>query len=198
MTVPTLNLCLDLNVWCAAFLADRKGMEGTASQTLVRMARAGRVGDMAIQLVISWGMLTRLRKVLEVDWGVSRRAADPVIETIAFYARMGAAGMAPHLTLGGTGLMPIRDREDAHVLDTAVAGQAHLLVTANFDDFLAAKSRVLEAGKVGIFETSTARLVVAHPFRAAAWLRQGIFPDAETVERLLGQTPPSAPSSARP
>jgi predicted nucleic acid-binding protein len=192
MMVPTLNLCLDLNVWCAAFLADRKGMDGTASQTLVRMTRAGQIGDMPVQLVISWGMLTRLRKVLEGDWGISRTTVDPVIETIAGYARMGAAGMAPHLILGGTGLMPIRDQEDAHVLDTAVAGQAHLLVTANFDDFIATKSRVLEAGKVGIVETATAKLVVAHPFRSVAWLRQGFFPDVETVERLLGLSRPSA------
>ena len=44
---------------------------------------------------------------------------------------MGYAGTAPYIVLGGTGLMPMRDQEDAHVLDTAVAGQAHLLVTAH-------------------------------------------------------------------
>lgn len=185
MTAPMLNLCLDLNVWCAAFLADRKGLEGAATQTLVRMARAGQVGEMPVQLIISWGMLTRLRKVMEVDWGISRTTVDPVIEAIAGYARTGAAGTAPHLTLGGTGLMPIRDPEDAHVLDTALAAQTHLLVTANFDDFVAAKSSILEVGKVGIVETANAKLVVAHPFRAAAWLRQGIFPEAQMIERLL-------------
>ncbi|MEO5336102.1 MAG: PIN domain-containing protein [Magnetospirillum sp. WYHS-4] len=185
MTAPTLNLCLDLNVWCAAFLADRKGLDGTATQTLVRMVRTGQVGEMPVQLIISWGMLTRLRKVMEVDWGISRATVDPVIEAIAGYARTGAAGTAPYLTLGGTGLMPIRDPEDAHVLDTALAGRSHLLVTANFDDFVTAKGRVLESGKIAIVETAAAKLVVAHPFRAVAWLRQGIFPEAEMVERLL-------------
>jgi hypothetical protein len=180
-----LNLCLDLNIWCAAFLADRKGSKGTASQTLVQIARSGRAGTMPVQLVISWGMLTRLRTVLEVDWKVARGTVDLVIEAIAGYARLGAAGTAPHLTLGGTGLIPIRDAEDAHVLDTALAGQAHLLVTANFDDFITARSRILEAGKVGIVETATARLVVAHPYRAVAWLRHNIFPEADMVAGLF-------------
>ena len=130
-------------------------------------------------------MLTRLRKVLEVDWGVSRETVDPVIETIAGYAHMGASGISPHIVLGGTGLMPIRDEEDGHVLDTAIAGQAHLLVTANFDDFISAKSKILEPRKVGIVTTANATLVVAHPYRAVSWLQQNMFPDAETVSRLF-------------
>jgi hypothetical protein len=77
-----LNLCLNLNIWCAAFLADRKGSKGTASQTLVQIARSGRAGTMPVQLVISWGMLTRLRKVLEVDWKVARGTVDLVIAVL--------------------------------------------------------------------------------------------------------------------
>lgn len=187
MNPPVLNLCLDLNVWCAAFLADRKGMAGTASPTLAEAARNGHSGHFPVQLVVSWGMLTRLRKVFEVDWGISRQTVDTVIETIAGYARLGRLGTAPHLTLGGTGggtgLMPMRDEEDAHVVETALAGGSHLLVTANFDDFIGSKSRVLEEGKIAVVGTAAARLVVAHPYRAAAWMREGLFPDAETVER---------------
>jgi hypothetical protein len=178
--VGTLNLCLDLNIWCAAFLADRKRKAGTAAQTLVGIARAGHVGIIPVQLIISWGMLTRLRKVFEIDWLISRPTVDPIIEAIAGYA-----GTGPYLTLGGTGLMPLRDQEDAHVLDTAIASQARLVVTANFDDFVMAKSRVLVPGQVAIAETATAKLVLAHPYPSLGWLRQGIFPDVETVERLL-------------
>lgn len=185
MNPPILNLCLDLNVWCAAFLADRKGKAGTASQTLVEVARSGYSGNFPVQLVVSWGMLTRLRKVFEVDWGVSRQTVDTVIEAIAGYAHLGPLGMAPHLTLGGTGLMPMRDEEDAHMVETALAGGSHLLVTANFDDFIGSKSRVLEEGKIAVVGTAAARLVVAHPYRAVAWMREGFFPDAETVERHI-------------
>jgi hypothetical protein len=191
MSRSVLHLCLDLNVWCAAFLADRKGVAGTASQTLVAAARGGSSGSVPVQLVVSWGMLTRLRKVFEVDWCVSRPTTDTVIEAIAGYARLGPLGMAPHLTLGGTGLLPMRDEEDAHVVETALAGGAHLLVTANFDDFIECKGRVLETGRIALVETAAARLVVAHPFPAALWLREGIFPDAETVLRLTpSPTPP--------
>jgi predicted nucleic acid-binding protein len=181
MTAGLLKLCLDLNVWCAAFLADRKGAEGTASQSLVAAARSGQAGDIPVQLVISWGMLTRLRKVFEVDWRVPRMTVDTVIEAVAGYARLGPAGMAPHLTLGGTGLMPLRDAEDSHVLDTALAGRAHLLVTADFDDFVTAKSTVVEHERVGIVSTAAHSLVVAHPYRAAAWLRDGRFPQADVL-----------------
>ncbi len=181
-----LNLCLDLNIWCAAYLADKKGARQTAAQSLVATVRTGQsTSTMTVQLVISWGMLGWLRKVFEVDWGVRRQTVDPVIEAIASYARLGPMGMAPYLTLGGVGLMPMRDEEDAHVVETALAGRAHLLVTANFDDFVTTRSRILEPGKVGIVETATARLVVAHPYRAATWLREGMFPDADTVARLL-------------
>ena len=72
MKVPTLNLCLDLNIWCAAFLADQKKMEGTATQTLVRMARAGRVGDMPVQLVISWIVMRVLEALSEREAQVNR------------------------------------------------------------------------------------------------------------------------------
>lgn len=189
MTHRPLNLCLDLNVWCAAFLADKKGARNTASQTLVAAARSGRAGSVPVQLVVSWGMLTRLRKVFEVDWGVSRPTVDAVIEAIAGYARLGPAGTAPHLTLGGVGLMPIRDTEDAHVLDTALAARADLLVTANFDDFITAKSRIIEPGRVGIVESATAKLVVAHPYQAVTWLREGVFPDAVRVAAQTGGSP---------
>ena len=59
------RICLDLNVWCAAFLADRAGRQGTACQTLVEVARSAQVGREPLQLVISWGMLERLKLVLE-------------------------------------------------------------------------------------------------------------------------------------
>ena len=176
MAQSVLNLCLDLNIWCAAFLADRKGARNTASQTLVDMVRSGQAADLPLQLIVSWGMLTRLRKVFEVDWGVPRPTVDLLVETIAGYARLGPAGTASHLTLGGTGLMPMRDEEDAHVVDTAIAGGAHLLVTVNFDDFLGLKGRVLEEGRVALVNTATARLIVAHPFRAVEWLRSGQLP----------------------
>jgi hypothetical protein len=82
--------------------------------------------------------------------------------------------------------MPIRDEEDAHVLDTAMAAQAHLLVTANFTDFAPSKCQILEAGKGAIYTTAFGQLVIAHPYRAMEWLRNGVFPDADGVTKALG------------
>lgn len=180
MTRPVLNVCLDLNVWCAAFLADQRGMSNTACQSLVRAARLGRAGDIPVQMIISWGMLTRLRKVMEIDWALPRDTVDPMIEVIAGYARLGAHGWGPHLTLGGMGVWPLRDEEDAHVLETALAGRADILVTANFDDFLTTKAQVLEPGKVALVETVTRKLLVVHPYRAAEYLRNGGLPLDQT------------------
>jgi hypothetical protein len=36
-----LRLCLDLNIWVAALLADRKGRSNTAAQYLVEVVRCG-------------------------------------------------------------------------------------------------------------------------------------------------------------
>jgi hypothetical protein len=76
-----LRLCLDLNIWCAALLADSKGREGTASQALIKIVRHGYCLSMLVQLIISWGMLNRLRKVLECDLGVSPPTAELYINT---------------------------------------------------------------------------------------------------------------------
>jgi hypothetical protein len=37
-----LRLCLDLNIWCAALLADIKGTQNSACQSIVDTVRYGR------------------------------------------------------------------------------------------------------------------------------------------------------------
>jgi hypothetical protein len=118
-------------------------------------------------------MLNRLRTVWEDDWGVPRAEADPLLATIASYAALGADAEPPHLTLGGTGLIALRDTEDAHVLEVAVAGRADVLVTSNFKDFLSYKKDVREADRVAIYRAPQHRVVIAHPYTAAQWLRDG-------------------------
>lgn len=179
MTGAVLRLCLDLNIWCGAFLADRHGRSNTAVQSLVAIAQRGRTGAYPVQLVISWGMLTRLTKVWVQDWGINPHLAGEVVAAIADYAHLGPAGHSPYLTLGGTGVMPLSDAEDAHVVETALAARSHLLVTANFDDFITRDARMIVPGQVAIIHGNYGQLLVAHPYQAAAWLRQGIFPSAD-------------------
>lgn len=169
-----MRVCADLNIWCAAILADGHGRRGTASQTIVDGLRAGRSERGEMALVISWGMLQRLGRVLERDLDFPRTAAATLIDAIAGYARLG-----PSLSLGGIGVIPIHDPEDRHVLETAWAGGADFLVTADVGGFAHKEARVMLEGRILRLERAGRALVVAHPFNFAAWLRGDSQPGVE-------------------
>jgi predicted nucleic acid-binding protein len=167
-----LRLCLDLNIWCAALLADKKGRTVTSCQTLVEIVRLGYCSFGDVSLVISWGMLNRLRYVLERDLKVSPTTADNYIEVIQEYALL-----APALTLGGTGVVALRDCEDAHVLETAIAGRANVLVTANFKDFISNQdTQLLEPNRQAIHRSPTHQFHIVHPYLMAQWLKLDRLP----------------------
>lgn len=159
------RLCLDLNIWCAAFLADRAGRRGTAAPSLVD---AVRLGGREIQLIVSWGMLERLRLVLVEQLRFDPAMATDLVDAIAGYAQAG-----PSLTLGGAGVIPIHDVEDQHVLETAWAGRADFLVTANLGDFVGVGVEVIRYGRLYRLRRGMAGLILAHPFEAARWSREG-------------------------
>jgi hypothetical protein len=172
-----LRLCLDLNVWCAVLLANMRGRTGTASQRLVETVARGTCGLGPTQLVVSWGMLTRLRDVLERKLRVPRTRVDAYLQAIVGYASQGPMGEPPLLLLGGTGVVALRDEEDAHVLESAVAGEADILATANFDDFVNYRSRIVQSGRVAIHDGPRKRMLIAHPVEVATWEREGRTPD---------------------
>ena len=119
-----------------------------------------------VQLVVSFGMLDRLENVLARELGLDPRLARERRELIAAFATLGPAG-GPALTLGGVGTMPVLDAEDGHVLDTARAGRADWLVTANLRDFVApsrARPRARPAGDgLAVLEVGGEQLLVATP-----------------------------------
>ncbi|WP_426014176.1 PIN domain-containing protein [Caulobacter sp. DWR2-3-1b2] len=167
--MPT-RLCLDLNVWLGAILSERLERRGTAALTLVEAVRSGPSARGPVALVISWGMLNRLREVLiRFDFGGAE--ADRLIQVIATLARDG-----PSLTLGGVGVLPLDDEEDRHVLETALAGGADMLVTQNLRDFAGHDVRTLITDRWHGVETSAGKLLIAHTYAAAAWLRGEDFP----------------------
>lgn len=176
-----LRLCLDLNIWCAALLADLKERQGTSSQSLVEIVRQSVCPLGSVQLVISWGMLNRLRLVLEKNLKVSRSAADLYIDTIRGYAEFNPASSGPQLTLGGTGVIALSDTEDVHVLETALVGRATVLVTANFKDFISNDTRIITLGRHAIHTAPTYILHIAHPYYMMDWLRAGQIPDIEST-----------------
>ena len=161
----TFRLCLDLNVWLGAILSERLGRGDTAAQALVGAVRSGAGPRGPVALVISWGMLNRLHEVLvRLEFG--RAEADRLIQVIATIARDG-----PSLTLGGVGVLPLDDLEDRHVLETALAGGADMLVTHNLKDFSGQDVRMLIPDRYHGAETAAGKLVIAHTYDAAAWLR---------------------------
>ncbi len=75
-------------------------------------------------------MLDRLEKVLmRPPLNFSQEVATERAQLFAEYARL------PGLLVVGGGVVPIRDEEDRHVLESALAGGARYLATYNLKDF---------------------------------------------------------------
>lgn len=173
-TGQPLGLCVDLNVWIAYFISLKHPRQGSATAFLVAAARSGRCALGPTQLVVSWGMLTRLRMVLLRRTRMSHAAVDDALEEIAAAAEAGPFALSPLVILGGTGVVPLTDEEDAHVLEAAVAGRAHLIATANFDDFVSYRTEIVAPGRVAIHRTGDHEMIIAHPVEVARWLRTGV------------------------
>jgi predicted nucleic acid-binding protein len=167
-----LRLCLDLNIWVAALLADRKGRTNTGSQYLVEIVRSGSSPIGAVNLIISLGMLDELKSVIVEHLGLNIETADAYVSAIEEYAKLGA-----QLTLGGTGVIGLRDIEDAHVLETAIAGNADFLVTANFKDFIVDRDTKIEIpNRHAVYYSSAHSLQIVHPYLMLEWIRRGDMP----------------------
>lgn len=165
-----MRICLDLNVWCGAFIARRLGRQDTATIALVEAVGQGQSPLGSLSLVVSWGMLERLNVVLARDLGFSAADAARLMELVASYAREG-----PSLTLGGLGVIPIHDTEDRHVLETAWAGRADVFATANLRDFVQDDSEVILEGRVYRLSRGGRTMMVAHPFDVLQGLRNGAW-----------------------
>ena len=72
-------------------------------------------------------------------------------------------------------------QDDRYVLETALAGHADLLTTADVGDFARRSAIYLERDDVVLFPFSGRTLVIATPAFAAHWLRRGVVPDAAFV-----------------
>jgi predicted nucleic acid-binding protein len=166
------RVCIDLNVLCAAILADARGRAGTAAQTVLDAVRRGDSALGEMQLVISWPMLNTLRRVLHSRFPLSPEAVEAAVSAIAHLSRMGPHADGPHILLGG-GLQPLSDVEDGHVMEVALAGSADLLVTSNFGDFVSYRTDERVPGRIALYSTAAARVTVVHTFVAAEWFREG-------------------------
>jgi predicted nucleic acid-binding protein len=160
-----MRVCLDLNVWCADIISRRKQHNTTAARFLVEAVKAGVCARGPVSLIISLGMLERLSKVLTEDIGFDAQEAHTTVAAIAALAEP-----APSLTLGGVGILRMSDLEDRHVLETAWAGRADLLVTANVRDFDRTDADVRAPNRIARLMRAGRNMILAHPYSAAAWL----------------------------
>jgi predicted nucleic acid-binding protein len=160
-----IKICLDLNIWCAALLAERKNRKNTACQSLVQIIKTGQCLLGQTELVISWGMLNRLEKVLIKDLKISPNTAQLYLNSIKSYTQL-----SPQLTLGGTGVIPLHDTEDAYVLETALSGKAEILVTANFKDFITKDTKIIIDNRHGIYQSANQKCQIIHPYLAVKLL----------------------------
>jgi hypothetical protein len=187
-----IGLCVDLNVWVRYLLGVRNDhARQTASYTIVEAARSGRSVAGPVQLVVSHTMLSRLEDVL-IRLGFPSGDASAFCSLIGAFARRGPYGIAPHLVLGGgtsstaESLMPVYnpydpsivpprgDDEDGRVLDTAVAGRAHILATYNFADFDSPNTVVVEPGRVQVFQAAHHSVLIMHADRVVQYLATGL------------------------
>lgn len=186
---PLIRICLDLNVWVADFLGARRGKRDGSGPWLADAVRGATSPAGSLQLVVSLGMLERLALVLTRHFGVDPATAATLARAIEGIAALGPAGDHPYVLFGG-GVHPIRDEEDRHVFEVALAGDADVLATANLADFdMDGIEGVGEEGRVKIYSPPGRRpLVIAHPDRVRDWLRGGVPP---TPEVARGWAPPA-------
>jgi hypothetical protein len=140
-------------------------------------------------------MLSRLMDVL-IRKGASVESAHRFSRLIAHFAALGPCLEYPHVVLGG-GFEPTReaisqsydpydpnhtptriDNEDGRVLDTAIGGQAHALVTNNFKDFRYHQDSIVEPGSIRKRRTGGGFLYVLKPAPMLEWLLTGVAPIA--------------------
>ena len=178
-----LKVCIDLNIWCCALYADKKGKKDTACQTLIEFTRQGHSPIGPMQIVISYGMLNRLQSVLENKFRLPKLVADLYINLIEKYAEIGALREGPQLILGG-GVIALKDNEDSHVLETAIAGQALILITENFKDFISKDTHIMIENRHAVSFTANHSFHIAHPFKALEWMRNNKIPDIASFSNL--------------
>ena len=196
-----IRLTPDLNILVADLLSRRRGLRPGAATMIVDAVRDGVCPAGPVQLVISVPMIEAFANVLQRRLGYARTVAEERAWLLADYALAGPLRDRPHVPVG-SGFIPFetegqlrqsiearsrssdtaklfhRVQDERYVLETALAGRADILVTADLDDVMRGPVIRLERSDVALFPCAAMTLVVARPSFAAHWLRQGVVPDA--------------------
>jgi len=197
----TIRLALDINVLIADILAAGQGRRNTAATLLVEAVRSGICPAGPVQLVTSLPVIENYANVLHRRLGYAAAAADDRAWILQQYALEGPFAEPPYLVVG-SGYIPFETEEqlrqsiashlsrpevdklfhevqdDRYVLETALAGRADILVTADVAGFAKGPAVRFQRNDVVLFPFVDRTLVIAAPRFATYWLWQGIVPDA--------------------
>jgi predicted nucleic acid-binding protein len=192
--VKEIRLCLDLNIWYSDLLNKKLlNNKGSYCERLTDIIQDGYCSIGNVQLIISWGMLNSLANALGRREDITKSTIDLYINSIKTYAELGPATQSPQLTLGGTGIIPLNDNEDAHVLDTAIAGKADVVITKNFRDFRLKNSndnRLVIPNQHIVHLTSIHSLHIVKPEIMVKWIDDGEIPiiKSSLLSRVTSKT----------
>jgi hypothetical protein len=199
-----IRLAVDINVLVADILSTRPHGRASASTRIVEAVREGRCPAGPVQLITSLPLIENFASVLQRRLGYSRAGADEKAWLLEQYTLEGPMPSHPHLTVGSRYIPFETERQlrqalehqlrpenatklfneiqdDRYVLETALAGKADILVTADVGGFSKGSAIRFARNDVLLFPVAGLTLVIGTPHFASYWLFQGTVPDAAFI-----------------
>jgi predicted nucleic acid-binding protein len=209
MTGEPLRVVLDVNIYVRLVKAKQKERSGTASQRIFAALQTGRLCGRPAQIVASYRMMDTLAGVLR-RLSVPEEEAEEFGQAVLAVMKAGPEELSPHIILGGTPDLTLKDTEDGGVLATAFAARAEVLVTDNLKDFATENCETFETTRIR-FASGSKRIltchilrrpdgvevVVAHIIDFAAWIDETFDPTPENVRKRLSGPLDGAAGSAK-
>jgi len=199
-----IRLALDINVLIADILSTVRGLRGTAASVLVEAVRTGTCSAGPVQLVTSLPIIENYANVLVRRLGYDPAEAEEKAWILQQYALEGPVPGRPYLSVG-SGYIPFETEEelrqsianhlgrpqadklfheiqdDRYVLETALAGRADILATADVAGFAKGPVIQFQRNDVLLFPFADRMLVIATPRFVVYRLSQGVVPDAQFI-----------------
>jgi hypothetical protein len=166
--------------------------------------REGRCPPGPVQFVAALPLIENYADVLRRRLGYSRSEAEEKAWLLEQYALEGPMPSHPHVSVA-SGYIPFETEEqlkmaaqhqlrpehatklfneiqdDRYVLETALAGRADILVTADVGGFRRGSAVRFTRDDALLFPLADRVLVIGSPHFASYWLFQGVVPDAAFV-----------------
>jgi predicted nucleic acid-binding protein len=188
-----LRVVLDVNIFVRLIKAQSEHRTGTATQRIFSALETGQMCGRPAQIVASHQMIDTLSNVLH-KLSVPAMQAEEFSRAVIDAIKAGPEELDPHLILGGTPELTLRDVEDGGVLATAFGARAHVIVTDNLTDFMPPGCETYETTQIRLNDdvkrTLTCQIlsrpdgheiVVAHPIDFAEWIGELFDPTPKNV-----------------